>query len=420
MKLKNTLNESSSPYLRDAADQPVHWQQYSDEVFKLAQELKRPILLDVGAVWCHWCHVMDMESYSDIAIGEFINNHFIPVKVDRDQMPDVDSRYQAAVGALTGAGGWPLTAFLTPDGKVFYGGTYFPKNDMGGRQGMFTVLRQVADVYADRPIDVTEGADELFRRLTNYEAQSTNRGEISASILNDIVADASSRFDESLGGFGGSPKFFNPTALLLLSEEALKPDGQVAKDMLLLTLDSIAAGGVYDQLGGGFHRYSVDRYWHVPHFEKMLSDNALMLKVFLAGLQVSPKSLYRRVAIETADWIIGAMKSTEGPFFAHQDADVDANDDGTFWTWTEEELQCVLSVEEKSICDSYFDIRKSPKDIHDFPERNVLRVALAENQIAHANGYTVEEVDRLLRGAKKKLLEQRSEGKLPSSTKQYT
>lgn len=413
MEMKNQLAESESPYLLEAAHQPVHWQIYSDEVFKLARELDRPILLDIGAVWCHWCHVMDNESYSDAEVAEIINRRFVPVKVDRDQMPDVDSRYQSAVGALTGSGGWPLTGFLTSDGKVFFGGTYFARSDVQGRQGLLSLLPQVAEVYSTRRDEVFKSAEEIFQRLKEYELQIIRSGELSEETIRKILDDARSKFDGGFGGFGSAPKFFNPTTLLLLGEEALKQNDPDLKNIVEVTLDCISHGGVHDQLGGGFHRYSVDRYWHVPHFEKMLYDNALMIKAYLIGFQFSHRDLYARVARQTADWIVTIMKSPEGPFYAHQDADVEPSDDGTYWTWTKKEIENVLTEEERKIAELYFDIRELPNDIHEFPDRNVLRAAVEEKGIAQGSKLPEEGAVGLIEGAKIKLLESRDRRKAP-------
>ncbi|HUI31827.1 MAG TPA: thioredoxin domain-containing protein [Candidatus Acidoferrales bacterium] len=420
MELKNRLGENESPYLREASGQPVHWQVYSDEIFKLAEQLDRPILLDIGAVWCHWCHVMDRESYSDPVVAEIINKHFVPVKVDRDQMPDVDSRYQTAIGALAGAGGWPLTGFLTFDGKAFYGGTYFPKDDTHGRQGLLKLLPQIAELYATRRTDILRSAEEMFHHLKEYELNSAQRGELNEGIIGKIIDDARARFDKSFGGFGGAPKFYNPTALQLLAEEAISRNDPNLKEIVEATLDCIARGGVYDQLGGGFHRYSVDRYWHVPHFEKMLYDSALMLETYLLGLQLSGNvegsvrgKFYARVARETADWITGRMRAPNGAFYAHQDADVDESDDGTYWTWTKRELEDVLTKEENEVAQLYFDIREMPGDIHEFPERNVLRITLEEKDIVKNSKASEDRILDLIGSARQKLLDSRNRRKPP-------
>ena len=413
MELSNRLLGNGSPYLREAANQPVCWQIYSDEVFKLASELDRPILLDIGAVWCHWCHVMDRESYSDETVAQIINENFVPVKVDRDQMPDVDSRYQSAIGALTGSGGWPLTCFLTPDGKVFYGGTYFPRSNLSGRQGLLTLLPQIADVFARRRVDVLRSADEIFARLHEYELQATQAGELKEETIQEIIANAIGRFDGGFGGFGSSPKFFNHTALHLLAEEALRKNDLTLRAKIELTLDCMSRGGVYDQLGGGFHRYSVDRYWHVPHFEKMLYDNALMLRTYLLGLRLTHKQSYERIAHETADWITSTMQSRDGGFYAHQDADVHHHDDGTYWTWTKKEVESVLVEDEKEIVDLCFDLREIPNETPEFQERNVLRIALDNKEIAEILGKPEAEVRKVLGTAKRKLLRFRDARKPP-------
>ena len=413
MELKNELAGNDSPYLREAADQPVHWQIYSEPVFELAKRLDRPILLDIGAVWCHWCHVMDHESYSDPAVAEIINKKFVPIKVDRDQMPDVDSRYQVAVGALTGSGGWPLTGFLTSEGKVFFGGTYFPKGDLGNRRGLLTLLPQIAEMYLRSRNEILQNADEVFRRLNEYELQSSQTGELSDSIVQRIMDDAAARFDKGFGGFGTAPKFFNSTMLHLLMEEASRRHNNDLVEMVELTLDCIARGGVYDHLGGGFHRYSVDRYWHVPHFEKMLYDNALMLKAYLLGFQLTKKESYASIARDTADWLISTMQSPDGGFFGHQDADNGPHDDGTYWTWSADEIAAISTDEEKAIADQYFDIREMPGDTPEFPQRNVLRIAVDVEEIAKDLRANESEMAGIVRNLRKKLLERRTQRRTP-------
>ena len=413
MDLKNRLSESESPYLREAARQPVHWQTFSDEAFNVAKELDRPILLDIGAVWCHWCHVMDNESYFDAEVAGIINSLFVPVKVDRDQMPDVDARYQTAIGALTGAGGWPLTGFLTPDGRAFYGGTYFPKNDVQGRPGLLSLLPQVAGIFASRRDEVYKSADEIVEYLREYESGIAKPGEPEEKAVESIVKLALDKADNEFGGFGTAPKFFNATALLLLAEEAGRTGDPQSRRVIETTLDRIAEGGVYDQVGGGFHRYSVDRYWHVPHFEKMLYDNSLMLLVYLKAYEFTRKRFYLDIAKRTAAWIAGPMRSPEGPFYAHIDADVGPHDDGSYWTWTENEARQLLANEEFSAAAQYFDIRKNPGDTHELPERNVLRIAVSPAAIADQLRKTEEDVVALISSAREKLLNARNHRKAP-------
>ncbi len=404
MELKNNLSRSESPYLREAAHQPVHWQIFSEDVLKLAEELDRPILLDIGAVWCHWCHVMDNESYSDPAVAELINSRFVPVKVDRDQMPDVDARYQAAIGAITGAGGWPLTGFLTPDGRAFYGGTYFPKNDMAGRPGFLSLLPQIHEAYVNRRGDVLKSADQIVAYLNEFESRTSLPGELEEKIIGGITKAAVEKTDREFGGFGSAPKFFNATALLLVADEALRSGSDELGQILKMTLDRIAEGGVCDQVGGGFHRYSVDRYWHVPHFEKMLYDNSLMLSAYLKGYELTRDSKYRSVAIAAADWIMTVLRSPQGPFYAHQDADVGPHDDGSYWTWTEAEFREVLNDEEFAAASIYFDVRETPNDTREIPDRNVLRIAVGTDAIADQLGKSASQVEDLIESSKGKLL----------------
>lgn len=413
MELKNRLSESESPYLKEAAGQPVHWQIFSEEVFRIAKELDSPILLDIGAVWCHWCHVMDKESYSDGEVAALINRFFVPVKVDRDQMPDVDSRYQGAVGAMTGAGGWPLTAFLTPDGKAFYGGTYFPKNDAQGKPGLLSLLPQIADIYAKRKDEVLTSAEEVVQYLRDFESKTALAGELSESVIDNVVKSAVDKFDPEFGGFGTAPKFFNATMLQLVAEEAARTRDPNLRKVIDVSLDRIAEGGVYDQLGGGFHRYSVDRYWHVPHFEKMLYDNALLLTAYLKNFEATKSPLHGRVARETADWMLGVMKAPEGAFYAHEDADVGPDDDGSYWTWTKEEAHNALNREEFEATAQYFDIRETPNDIHEMQARNVFRVAVPPSGIARDMKKNESEIRKLIESAKKKLLKARAKRKSP-------
>src|SRR5581483_2887247 len=263
----NALSRAASAYLRSAMHQPIQWHEWGAEAFAEAQRENKPILLDIGAVWCHWCHVMDRESYDDPALAAIVNEHFVAVKVDRDERPDIDSRYQVAVQAVSGQGGWPLTAFLTPDGKPFYGGTYFPPSDGYGRPSFRRVLLSIATAYKEKNGDVLEQAQMVESAISQSESFAGRSGRVTNSVIDAIETSAHRMFDPQNGGFGHAPKFPHPSALdLLIERHALGKE--TLREMIVTTLENMAHGGVYDQLAGGFHRYSVDERWVVPHFEK--------------------------------------------------------------------------------------------------------------------------------------------------------
>src|SRR4051812_4434237 len=285
----NSLSRASSSYLRSAMHQPIRWHEWGEEAFAEARRENKPMLLDIGAVWCHWCHVMDRESYDDPAIATIVNEHFVAVKVDRDERPDIDSRYQAAVQAVSGQGGWPLTAFLTPDGKPFYGGTYFPPSDGYGRPSFRRVLLSIASAFKEKHGDVISQAKMVENAIAQSESFAGRSGRVSVRVIAGIQESALKMFDSRHGGFGQAPKFPHPSALDLLIERYGRsglgpPDpnrqpaaAQQLGNVVITTLEKMASGGVYDQLAGGFHRYSVDERWVVPHFEKMCYDNSELL-----------------------------------------------------------------------------------------------------------------------------------------------
>jgi uncharacterized protein len=373
--IENRLKDSTSPYLRSAAHQPVDWHEWGEEAFARARAENKPILLDIGAVWCHWCHVIDRESYENPEIAAMINRLYVPVKVDRDERPDVDSRYQSAVSAISGQGGWPLTAFLTPDGKPFFGGTYFPPEDAMGRPGFKRILASIAEAFKTRRAEVDTSAVALEEAVAKAEVFRTARGEFDAGIVDAVLESALHLFDEHNGGFGQSPKFPHASAVDLLLERY-----QSARDPHLLhvaerTLEAMALGGVYDQLGGGFHRYSVDERWCVPHFEKMTYDNSELLKNFLHGYQVTRKPLFRETAEGIISWVNEVLSDqARGGFYASQDADQTLDDDGDYFTWTPAEVRAALSGEESRAAELYYDVNLRG-EMHHNPEKNVLWVA---------------------------------------------
>ncbi|MDH3498234.1 MAG: DUF255 domain-containing protein, partial [Gemmatimonadota bacterium] len=276
-KSRSRLADAKSAYLRSAAAQPVAWYPWGPEVFERARRENKPVLLDIGAVWCHWCHVMDRESYENPAIAEQLNRDWLCVKVDRDERPDVDARYQRAVQAITGQGGWPLTGFLTPDGEVFYGGTYFPPDGKHGRPGFGTVLTELARAWRDEREKITEQTGMIRTHLAQHTLEA-KPGPVPSDVLRRAADGMARVFDFRNGGFGTQPKFPHSTACLLLLHRWADTRESWLREMVDRTLAAMALGGVYDHVGGGFHRYSVDAHWIVPHFEKMVYDNSELLR----------------------------------------------------------------------------------------------------------------------------------------------
>jgi uncharacterized protein YyaL (SSP411 family) len=413
----NSLQSAASSYLRSAQHQPVRWHAWGVEAFERAKSEDKPILLDIGAVWCHWCHVMDRESYEDPKIAGIINEHFVAMKVDRDERPDVDARYQAAVSAISGQGGWPLTAFLTPDGRPYFGGTYFPPDARYGRPGFGQVLQTMAQVWRDRRDEALESAASVMAAIEHNESFSGRGGELNLALVDKIAGSALSQFDPRNGGFGSQPKFSHPAALDLLLELAMNRDNEQARDAFCTTLEKMARGGVYDQLAGGFHRYSVDERWVVPHFEKMLYDNTELLRNYVHGFQSYVRADFLETAREIITWLDSTMSDRErGGFYASQDADINLDDDGDYFTWTLEEARAVLDAEELEFASSYWDIGELG-DMHHNPAKNVLHVKQTLEQRADQVGDL--EATRALRDralmerAKAKLLAARSQRPTP-------
>jgi uncharacterized protein YyaL (SSP411 family) len=377
----NSLSRAASAYLRSAQHQPIEWNEWGAEAFDKARRENKPVLLDIGAVWCHWCHVMDRESYENPATAEIINAKFVAVKVDRDERPDVDTRYQSAVAAISGQGGWPLTAFLTPDGKPYFGGTYFPPDERYGRPSFQRVLLTMADAFANKREEVEESAGSVMQAIEHNESFSGRAGELGLGLgeplLEKMIDSIVKQFDERNGGFGSQPKFPHPGALDLLIDEAGRggEDAARAKHVAVVTLEKMAAGGIYDQLAGGFHRYSVDERWVVPHFEKMAYDNSELLKNYAHAFQSFVEPEFARVAKDILRWMDEWLSDRAlGGFYASQDADDSLDDDGDYFTWTRDEAAAVLTPEEFAVAAEYFDLR-AVGDMHHNPQKNVLRPA---------------------------------------------
>jgi uncharacterized protein YyaL (SSP411 family) len=399
----NSLAHASSAYLRSAMHQPIQWHEWSAEAFAKAAAQDKPILLDIGAVWCHWCHVMDRESYENPALAAVVNEHFIAIKVDRDERPDVDSRYQAAVQSMSGQGGWPLTAVLTPDGKPYFGGTYFPPEERYGRPSFERVLRTMAEVWKKQRSEVTETAGSVMAAIEHGETFAGRSGQLSMALVEKLVKHAVSQFDPQNGGFGSQPKFPHPSALDLLIDFAVRNNDDAAKKTVLVTLEKMAHGGIYDQIAGGFHRYSVDERWIVPHFEKMLYDNAGLLKNYVHAFQTWVDPEFAAVAKDVIRWMDEQLTDRErGGFYASQDADITLDDDGDYFTWTRAEAAEILSPEELRVADLYYDIGLVG-DMHHNPQKNVLHVKLTLEEAAQRLKLDAAEVERLRNSAKAKL-----------------
>ena len=398
----NELGQAASAYLRSAAHQPVLWREWNASAFAQAQAEDKPILLDIGAVWCHWCHVMDRESYEDAEVARLINESFIPVKVDRDERPDIDARYQAAVGALTGQGGWPLTAFLTPDGRPFYGGTYFPPDDRAGRPGMKRVLEAIAQNYRTRRGEIHDNAAKIAQALAQAEQLAKDDTEADEQIVKSIVESIAGMFDPEHGGFGNAPKFPHPTAIDLLLEAHLESRQDWLLNIVTSTLEHMGRGGVYYQIGGGFHRYSVDERWIVPHFEKMSYDNAGLLTNYLRAYQVTSNLFFREIAVGILGFIEQVLSAPEAGFYASQDADINLNDDGDYFTWTLAEFEAALDPEEARAAALYYDVGAEGEMQHN-PAKNVLFIDQPLGAIAARMEIDEGKVSELLARAREKL-----------------
>ena len=406
----NGLSRAASAYLRSAQHQPIAWNEWGAEAFAKAKRENKPVLLDIGAVWCHWCHVMDRESYEDPATAALINERYVAVKVDRDERPDVDTRYQSAVSAISGQGGWPLTAFLTADGRPFFGGTYFPPEERYGRPSFQRVLTTMADAFANRRDEVEESAGSVMQAIEHNESFSGRAGVpgsgLGAPLLGKLIGSIVKQFDERNGGFGSQPKFPHSGGLDLLIDAAGRGGEEAgrAAHVARVTLEKMAAGGIYDQLAGGFHRYSVDERWIVPHFEKMAYDNSELLKNYVHAFQTFVEPQFAAVAKDILRWMDEWLSDRErGGFYASQDADDSLDDDGDYFTWTRDEAAAVLTPEEFAAAAAFYDLR-AVGDMHHNPQKNVLHIDAVARGMVDAT---------VLESAKRKMYAARLRRKTP-------
>ncbi len=351
--MTNHLEDEQSRYLQQHVDNPVDWYPWGEAALEKARHEDKPIFLSIGYSACHWCHVMAHESFEEEETAALLNEHFVSIKVDREERPDLDRVYMSAVQTLTGRGGWPMSVFITPDGKPFYGGTYFPDEPRHGMPSFRQVLHAVADAWEHRRGELLEGGQQVIGALEQRQSVSDpTAGDLTTETLEAAYHGLRQQFDAVHGGWGGAPKFPQPMTLAFLLRHHHATEDPQALAMVTQTLDAMARGGVYDQLGGGFHRYAVDDHWLVPHFEKMLYDNALLARVYLHAWQVTGEPLFRAVVEETLDYVLREMTAPQGGFYATQDADV-GGEEGRVYLWTPEEIQEVLGDEAEAFMQHY-------------------------------------------------------------------
>lgn len=399
----NHLAEESSPYLRQHAHNPVDWYPWGEEATERAKKEDKPLLVSIGYSACHWCHVMEKECFENEKIAEVMNELFVNVKVDREERPDLDHLYMNAVQMLTGSGGWPLTVFLTPELVPFFGGTYFPPDDRAGMPGFGRVLRSVAAAYRSRGEDVRSNGSQLVSALQSFSIPSGPRETPSADLIKEACLSLERLYDWEYGGFGVTPKFPQTGALgLLLRIASDEGDGRSLR-MIQKAIDGMAAGGIRDHLGGGFHRYSVDRQWLVPHFEKMLYDNATLARTYLDAFVLTRKEDYAGVARETLDYVLREMTRPEGGFFSSQDADTEG-EEGAYYVWSEEEILSLLGEREGRIVARYFGVDGGGNFERNL---NVLHRCVSVNALSRLFKVSHEEARRILETGKRVLVEAR-------------
>ena len=398
----NRLIDETSPYLLQHAYNPVDWYAWGPEALQQARELDKPILLSIGYSACHWCHVMERESFEDEATARLMNDLFVNIKVDREERPDLDSIYMQAVQALTQHGGWPMTVFLTPDGEPFYGGTYFPPVDRYGMPSFQRVLQSVAHAYREQRSAVDRTAQQLTtllrRSAVEVRPPDDDAALPTAAVLNQATQMLGAAFDTRYGGFGSAPKFPQPMNLELLLRRSHHPANAHLLPLVEKTLEGMARGGIYDHLGGGFHRYSTDAQWLVPHFEKMLYDNAQLVCVYLHAYQLTGKELYRRVVEEVLAYVEREMTDPAGGFYSTQDADSEG-EEGLFFVWTPDEIRQSLSPDEARLFELYYDVTPDGN----FEGKNIIHMPRDEDVVAHLAGVSVEQLRKTLARARQRL-----------------
>ena len=396
--MPNRLIDETSPYLLQHANNPVDWYPWGEEALSRARNEDKPILLSIGYSACHWCHVMERESFENDAIAELMNQHFINIKVDREERPDLDAVYMEAVQMLTGSGGWPMTVFLTPDCKPFYGGTYFPPVDRHNMPGFPRLLETVAQAYRNSHSEIQRVTGQLTEQMGRTANMPRGTGALDDSILHHAYNQLATNFDYQNGGVGSAPKFPQAMTLEILLRYHAHGHNERARSMLDLTLEKMARGGIYDQIAGGFHRYSTDTYWLVPHFEKMLYDNALLARLYLHAWLATGRALHRRITEETLDYVLREMTGEHGGFFSATDADSEGAE-GKFFVWSPSEIEAVLGSEDAALFNGFFGVSQRGN----FEGKNILNISVRAADFADREGIDLERLLEIIRRGKEAL-----------------
>ena len=402
--MPNRLINETSPYLLQHANNPVDWYPWGEEALERARSEDKPILLSIGYSACHWCHVMERESFEDETIAGLMNENFVSIKVDREERPDLDQVYMQAVQMLTGSGGWPMTVFLTPEGKPFYGGTYFPPDDRQGMPGFPRLLTSIAEAYSTNRGEVDRVTQQLTTQMSQSNQVPQGTSILTVDILHQAYSSLATNFDYQNGGFGNAPKFpqpMTPEFLLRYYHHGYNPR---ALELVELTLEKMAYGGIYDQIGGGFHRYSTDPYWLVPHFEKMLYDNALLARLFLHTYLITGRALYRRVVEETLDYVLREMTDPSGGFYSAQDADSEGVE-GKFFVWSPGEINAVMGDTDGEVLAGYYGVTAGGN----FEGKNILNIRQNPEEFAETKGLTADQLGDIINRGSKALLEVREQ-----------
>ncbi len=407
-KHTNVLAGETSPYLLQHAHNPVEWYPWGEEALSKAKREDKPILLSIGYSACHWCHVMERESFEDEEIARLMNENFINIKVDREERPDLDTIYMAVVQMLTGSGGWPMTVFLTPDQMPFFCGTYFPPEDGYGKPSFRRVLISVAQTFREKRQELRDSVGAIVAELRKSNSLSNTKSQLNNEMLETAASALIVNYDSLNGGFGQAPKFPPSMALSYLMRSYRRTDERKYLDAVNQSLTKMACGGIFDQLGGGFHRYSVDARWLIPHFEKMLYDNALLSRLYLDGFLLTQNSFFRKICEETLDYVMREMTSPEGGFYSSQDADSEG-EEGAYFLWTAKEVQSILGIEDSELFCRYYGITQEGN----FEGKNILHVPRSIDVVAQLSQIPIDSLAEIVRRGRQTLFENRETREKP-------